>query len=377
MFRLFFTIFLIFSINIFSQKVSITGSFTDPDDRPLAGALIWNTTTDTYDYTDFYGNYSISASLGDIIRFQEKRFGSVKIPIRDRLLLNRSHAVASVGNVDRIIDVKKINKREIKVIRNSANNKAKKNISPNIVESTNYTQEPQITFNDPQGFIKDLIVFQTLIAENRIDEFSSYTSKMGYVAGANNSYIKMDIKSGIPEDGVIIPIVALREYNSSWTDAGYYNIYLYVQFMVSDNNSSRNKYSKNELTQIYSDLKNSIEVGLPYNAFLNAKKQFSSDPNETIIEDGKYVFSVGNYTLRASNFNNLFSTSKDEVFTFTGPGKLSWIEIVLERIENVDDGIAKIIVRAQKSKADFNKPKMNVDFFSALKNFNDRIWSDN
>ena len=363
MFRLFFTIFLIFSINIFSQKVSITGSFTDPDDRPLAGALIWNTTTDTYDYTDFYGNYSISASLGDIIRFQEKRFGS--------------HAVASVGNVDRIIDVKKINKREIKVIRDSANNKAKKNISPNIVESTNYTQEPQITFNDPQGFIKDLIVFQTLIAENRIDEFSSYTSKMGYVAGANNSYIKMDIKSGIPEDGVIIPIVALREYNSSWTDAGYYNIYLYVQFMVSDNNSSRNKYSKNELTQIYSDLKNSIEVGLPYSAFLNAKKQFSSDPNETVIEDGKYVFSVGNSTIRASNFNNLFSTNKDEVFTFTGPGKLSWIEIVLERIENVDDGIAKIIVRAQKSKADFNKPKMNVDFFSALKNFNDRIWSDN
>ena len=88
----------------------------------------------------------------------------------------------------------------------------------------------------------------------------------------------------------------------------------------------------------------------------------------------KYYFNFNFYVLF------LFSILiflKDEVFTFTGPGKLSWIEIVLERIENVDDGIAKIIVRAQKSKADFNKPKMNVDFFSALKNFNDRIWSDN
>ena len=371
MFRLFFTIFLIFTINISSQEVSISGSFIDPDDRPLAGAVIWNTTTDTYDYTDFYGNYSISASLGDIIRYQEKRRGS--------------HAIVSIGNIDRIIDVKQINKREIKVIRDSANNKAKKNISPNIVESSNldivkstrFTQESKITFNDPQGFLKDLIVFQTLIAENRIDEFSSYTSKMGYVAAANNSYIKMDIESGVPEDGVIIPLVAVREFNSSWTDAGYYNSYLFVRLMVAENNQSRAKYSKEELTQIYSDLKNSIEVGYPYNVFLKAKKQFSSDPNETVIEDGKYVFNVGNSTFRASNFNNLGSNDREEVFTFLGPGKLSWIEIVLERLENVDDGIAKIIVRAQKSNSDFSKPNMNVDFFIALKNFNDRIWSDN
>ena len=118
MFRLFFTIFFIFTVNIISQERLISGNFTDKRGGVFAGANIQNKTTGAVTNSDFDGNYSILASPNDIIYFATSSQG---IKILDR---------------DSTIDIKQINRKSVEITRRIFAKKVEKKPYPNVVESS-------------------------------------------------------------------------------------------------------------------------------------------------------------------------------------------------------------------------------------------------
>ena len=77
------TLALLFFISVSFAQISISGSVTDTANQPLPGAsiLIKNTTTGTQ--TDFDGNFSIEAALGDILVISYLGFVTQEIVISE------------------------------------------------------------------------------------------------------------------------------------------------------------------------------------------------------------------------------------------------------------------------------------------------------
>jgi len=87
-FKLFITLsMLIVSYLGFAQDVTITGNVSDDNSLALPGATVLVEGTSTGVTTDFDGNYTISASVGDVLVFSFVGFDSKSVTVVVPLLL--------------------------------------------------------------------------------------------------------------------------------------------------------------------------------------------------------------------------------------------------------------------------------------------------
>ena len=79
--------FLISSTILVAQN-SVNGLVTSEDGIPLAGATIVNTSTNDAVVSDFDGNYTINASLGDVISYSNVGYQSQEVKIRSNFSID-------------------------------------------------------------------------------------------------------------------------------------------------------------------------------------------------------------------------------------------------------------------------------------------------
>ncbi|WP_339338651.1 MULTISPECIES: carboxypeptidase-like regulatory domain-containing protein, partial [unclassified Croceitalea] len=67
--RVLIPLFMLFAILSYGQQQTISGTVTDQNNLPLPGVSIVIVGTSNGTQTDFDGNYSITANVGQVIRF--------------------------------------------------------------------------------------------------------------------------------------------------------------------------------------------------------------------------------------------------------------------------------------------------------------------
>ncbi|MBC8304466.1 MAG: carboxypeptidase-like regulatory domain-containing protein, partial [Pelagibacterales bacterium] len=88
-FKLFITLsMLIVSYLGFAQDVTITGNVSDDNSLALPGATVLVEGTSTGVTTDFDGNYTISASVGDVLVFSFVGFDSKSVTVGNSTKIN-------------------------------------------------------------------------------------------------------------------------------------------------------------------------------------------------------------------------------------------------------------------------------------------------
>lgn len=227
-------------------------------------------------------------------------------------------------------------------------------------------------------FLKEIIVARTLIAENRISEFSEFLDEKSYVSVKENIFSKFSL---VDEPHIFDVGFIIRDNNdllafiSKKGDDG-------IQFEIS----------KRELFLIWKELFESIQTGLPYSVFIDLKQQLEEENKVTqkmnfeIIN--RYEFRAGDKnkpneweTYKASNFTTMMSNDKFLYYTFLGPGKIDYINLIFNKYseENWEDNVEVVfLVQAVQITEDYIETEfLNIPFFMSLKNFNDRIWQDN
>ncbi|PIB38261.1 SusC/RagA family TonB-linked outer membrane protein [Maribacter sp. 4G9] len=81
-------VLLFFGTNAFAQEQSITGIVTDTEGVPLPGASVVVQGTTTGTQTDFDGNYTIDANVGDVLVFSYLGFDTQEVPVSNEAAIN-------------------------------------------------------------------------------------------------------------------------------------------------------------------------------------------------------------------------------------------------------------------------------------------------
>lgn len=233
--------------------------------------------------------------------------------------------------------------------------------------------------------LKEFIAIQTLIAENRIDDFSRFTDDYSYIAAEKNIYVKLPKTTKNSPEGVF-PFFYIDEGKN-------------LTCGLTRKDSAGNfklKLTKRELFQIWQELFKSMKPGLPYHMYKTWREFCENEDGEGRSEAdwedlGRYKLRMGNKnkkfpwkTYEASNFTTIWSTDQALIYHFLGPGKIDYIEIKFPKYEDKEwDEEVNVFFFINVNKMTFsNSPSndndpFNIPFFMSLKNFNDRIWADN
>ena len=228
--------------------------------------------------------------------------------------------------------------------------------------------------------LKEFIAIQTLIAENRVNDLSDFLDKYSYIAVNETTFTKFDVEGNIPNNLSVIFVVEDEK-----------NITGIIAKKISDN-KLKLKMTKSELHSLWSNLVSNIELGLPYHLFKLIKDSYINKDGDG-LEESEYEI-INRYKIKtkankeadwqtysASNFNAQKTNEKFWVYTFLGPGKLDWIDIYFNKFQDLDandevGGIGFYFRVVKKQDSYDKKEPINIPFFMAIKNFNDRIWDD-
>ena len=157
--------------------------------------------------------------------------------------------------------------------------------------------------------------------------------------------------------------------------------------------------SKLEYINNFAFLTQNVDIGLPFSFFQLFSEGWTEKQIEGIKEDDydafykyvdKYSYRVKQNlndpnsdwkVVKASNWSSLGSTEKQWVYSFYGPGKLDKIDLIIPKLEDKTSSeevspFYYIIPRTTNGSYDKTN-QINIDFFMALNNWNDRIWDDN
>lgn len=238
---------------------------------------------------------------------------------------------------------------------------------------------------------KELIVIETLRAENRITELSDFLDKYGYFS-QDDYFIKYQ-----PEKSIKLMLKIRQDEKAGLIQILYWD----------DKKHQIGNITKKELlsgwqmlinnSSIYSD-KTSNKNQLPYGIFEDLKSKYKTEAKDEakkiefellntyefrIKKNKDNVDSSWEYYL-ASNFTTMFSHKKSYVFSLLGLGKNERIDIIFPKHEDLglNDKIPSpffyVITNKLNSKYGLtdDTENLNVEFFMSLQNLNDRIWVD-
>ena len=222
--------------------------------------------------------------------------------------------------------------------------------------------------------LKELIAFETLIKENRISDLSKLIDESLYTGQENNSFYKSNINDKTVPDDMFVWFIITDDKSLA---------------AVIGNNESVFEMTKAERNHIWVDFFSVIETGFPYAIHKYSAEYFEDEKGDSLqfekISRYEFRYKVdGKYdwiTNKASNFFNGSSNEKHIVYSFFGPGQLSHIDILVPRDDDKgwEDEVSPffyVVGRDLQESQPIPSP-IDIPFFMSLKNFNDRIWSDN
>lgn len=244
-----------------------------------------------------------------------------------------------------------------------------------------HSKESSTIFNDikytyAQQDLKEFLTIQALLSENRMNELVEFLDENFYVPfgeGENSGFQYIKNRNYINE---IFPVIKIE---SGKNREGFVDNSLLIYFgFINNKNNSEWTYTNAKAKTILQLFRDSIEIGYAYTSFVQVVT------NETIN-----VENINRYTkkliakvdpsatqiIKASNFT-VFPNWPDEIIFF-GPGKTASTTIKINSIIGNDSGyLATISIKAYKLNDSNSEQPFNLQFFSALKNLNDRIWLD-
>ncbi|WP_420322041.1 SusC/RagA family TonB-linked outer membrane protein [Flagellimonas sp.] len=219
-------------------QTEITGTVVDEDNVPLSGATILVKGTTNGVAADFDGNFSISASKGDILVISYVGFNSKEITVGDQtqitVILLASNQLEEV--VVTALGIKKEKRKVGYAVQEIKGESLQKAIAPNVVESLTgkvagliVTNNGADFFSDPGIFLRGrepLLVIDGVPQENSdfwnisSDDIESITVLKGTAASALygsvgiNGALQVTMKSGKGQEGTVV------SFNSSTTFQG-------------------------------------------------------------------------------------------------------------------------------------------------------------
>lgn len=233
-----------------------------------------------------------------------------------------------------------------------------------------------IKYTYAQQDLKEFLIIQTLLSENRINELVEFLDENFYTSMGEGEYTARYIKNR----NVMNEIFPVIQIDSGKSSEEYFDNSLLIYFGFLNNKETTEwAHTKLEAQIILQLFRDSIEIGLSYPYFKNV------DTNETLV-----VENINRYTkkliskvdssktkiIKASNFMKSL-IYPDKILLFYGPGKTGSTEIKINPIAKSDsESLATVLIRSFKTNDLNSKQPFNLQFFSNLKNLNDRIWLD-
>ncbi|MDA9907409.1 hypothetical protein N9D22_03375 [Flavobacteriaceae bacterium] len=257
--------------------------------------------------------------------------------------------------------------------------------------------------------LKEFIVIQTLLCENRIDDLTKFMLEKSYVLISDNEYHKVNRR----KKGEIVPLLIINDLQSTTDFDKYCNKVLRIFFyskkddlhIASWDELFNIKYTEAE--SIFMNMVNVPDARIAYPMFKNFKEGFETGEFDGIAEieqidrytikktdlttkkEDIYKASnwMINFALKDKKFNKNLGFVNDGTDTasrhvnFFGPGDVGPLCLSYSfgkynnnngTTQNVKLDIYAYKYPALKGDDDI----INIDFFMALKNFNDRIWYD-
>lgn len=241
----------------------------------------------------------------------------------------------------------------------------------------------ELIYENAKDDLKEFLAIQALLAENRFEELTSFLQENDYYSIPSNGSISY---SKIVFDRKPYEVSPIIQIESGKFSSDYVDNSVSIFFTFNKNNGENSfTFSENEAFKIKQSIINQIEIGIPYKGIKELSDQYDSDSENNIEKIDRYTIKIVNNNdpndfkiYKASNFM-YFEQIKDRVF-FMGPGKTMWTEIILEDpLPTKDPGryMIRIITRSHKVENPQEINPFNLKFFMSLKNFNDRIWTDN
>lgn len=236
--------------------------------------------------------------------------------------------------------------------------------------------------------LKEVLVAQSLLAENRNEDLVLFLAKNNWVPVTNTNKEIIYSKSidTISNTGLISVFQRIKILSQNQQE-GFYNKYIVLDFLNEKNEDMC--FTKFECNNLLNKVKRTYELGMAYEYFQSLAN--SKQENMIITKIDRYNFSVENIKspekekviYKCSNFMGAEMFGLPENYhLFKGPGKNSGIILSYkydfpcpEDKDNYRPSIVFLTVIGNS--ADQNKQNFDIDFFMGLNNFNDRIWDDN
>lgn len=230
--------------------------------------------------------------------------------------------------------------------------------------------------------IKELIVIETLRAENRISDLSDFLREQGYTS-QDKYFIKLKLENDYPTPWII----SVNE------DEEHIKVFFNPNELKNEEITKKN-ISKEWNKLLFNTGVTSKNVKLPYNLFKTAQEQFKTEKkdskgNEIIFESiDRYNFRIKLkddvkkkewQTFTASNFSTIGSTERMTWLAFPGLGKYELLYFKFNKFKdkNLNDNVYPWFeVKTSIYDVEKNKDGLNIEFFMGIENFDDIIWAD-
>jgi hypothetical protein len=239
---------------------------------------------------------------------------------------------------------------------------------------------PSLKWNSVEEDLKDFLIIQSLIGEERFEDLQEFFEKQGYSQQAENSYLKSDRMNVYDE---VVPIIRIINTEQSYIDNGYAPISSRI-FLRAD--KPELYLSQFEHNRIWLFLMETFEKGLPYKMF-KSTIEFHEEEGSEINYIDKYnveVTSSENQVETFSTSNSTFvpvgerSEQKYSVGAFFGPSQTLFIQIIASQQKDGNEcGDDIYFSSLQLSSTSINQDKnIDVELFKGLSGLNKIIWDD-
>jgi len=233
----------------------------------------------------------------------------------------------------------------------------------------------QVNYPNAKQDLKEFIVIQSLLAENRMEDLKAFCVKYNYVTETKNDetiFMKFDVDWKIKENDIHAMIIVKSGGKDPVSD-NYLEIYFHQNY--------NGFLSLDECKSIENIIQNTYEIGTLYTLLPNSGTEYTGVNIEEIDRYNFILSPIKNpdkkVYLKASNFYRNEFMSGNPV-CFAGPGKNMGIILkdFTDKHKVEEKYVYKMAILSLKLIDAVYKEKFNVDFFMSLKNFNDRIWFD-
>ena len=246
--------------------------------------------------------------------------------------------------------------------------------------------DTSLTWTNSLEDLKDILIMQLLIQEDRYEDLLSFLDEREYV-GRDNTYVKL----GGREEYEILPVVVIEEKNIPGQD----NLGLLIMFQYTDSSGEKiASMNQSSINAIYVLLSSVLSKGLLYKIFVTSK-EFFEEENEKLKADGlnpkwtienlsntsfnKINIETGNIEeFKASNTMGVGNNPSNQLFSyFYKENRL----IFLEYQPSAGDDSSCIsndyvsILRVSSIDEDEIEEPLNINLFKSLNGLNEIIWT--